>query len=69
MQKFTLFVFWKNQTACFFSYKLITFNSNWSINLPRETTVDIVLDVLVSSHGNVLTEVLSKVVAYQYGVC
>ena len=51
-----------------FSCKLITFNSNWSINSPKETTVDMVLDVSEKSHGNVFSEVLSKVVAYQYGV-
>ena len=46
-----------------FSCKLITFNSNWWINSPRETIVDIVLDVSENSHGNVYSEVLSKVVA------
>ena len=49
------------------SWKLITFNSDWSINSPREAAVDIVLDVSENSHGNVYSEVLSKVVAYQYG--
>ena len=29
--------------------------------------MDIVLDVSENSHGNVYSEVLSKVVAYQYG--
>ena len=42
---------------------------NWSINSPRETVVDIVLDVLESSQGNVYIEVLSNVAAYQHGVC
>ena len=64
MQEFTLFVSWKYQTSC----KMITFDSNWSINLPRETAMDIVLDVSESSHGNVFSEALSKVVAYQHGV-
>ena len=52
-----------------FSSKLITFNSNWSINSPGEAIVDIVLDVSENSHGNVYNEVLSEVVAYQHGVC
>ena len=30
--------------------------------------MDTVLDVSESSHGNVFSEVLSKVVAYQHGV-
>ena len=47
-----------------FSCKLITFNSYRSINSPRETSVDIVLDVSENSHGNFYSEVLSKVVAY-----
>ena len=51
-----------------FSCKLVTFNSNWSINSPRETAVDTVLDVSENYHGNVDIEVLSKVVAYQHGV-
>ena len=44
-----------------FSCKLITFNSNWSINSPRETAMDIVLDDSENSHGKVYSEVLSKV--------
>ena len=36
-----------------FSCKLITFNSNWSINSPGETVVDTVLDVSENSHGNI----------------
>ena len=52
-----------------FSCKLIAFNSNRSISSPGETVVDIVLDVSENSHGNVYSEVLSKVVAYQHGVC
>ena len=52
-----------------FSCKLITFNSNWSINSPGETVVDIVLDVSENSHDNVYSEVLSKAAAYQHGVC
>ena len=50
-----------------FSCKLITLNTNWSINSSRETAVDI-LDVLESPHGNVFSEVLSRVVAYQHEV-
>ena len=50
-----------------FSCKLITLNTNWSINSSRETAVDI-LDVLESPHGNDFSEVLSKVVAYQHEV-
>ena len=52
-----------------YSGKLITFNSNWSINSSRETAVNIVLDVSENSHGNVVSEVLSKIAAYQHGVC
>ena len=51
-----------------FSCKLIAFNSNWLINSPRKTAMDIVLDVSENSLGNVYSEVLSKVVAYQHGV-
>ena len=47
----------------FFTCKLITFNSNWSINSPVETVADIVLDVLENPHANVYSEVLLKVVA------
>ena len=39
------------------------------MNSPRVTAVDIVLDVLENSHGNVCSEVLSEVAAYQHGVC
>ena len=40
------------RSVLYFS-KLIIFNtSNWSINSPRETVVDIVLDVSENSHGN-----------------
>ena len=46
-----------------FSYKLITFNSSWSIDSPRETAVDTVLEVSENSHRNVYTEVLNEVVA------
>ena len=52
-----------------FYCKLIIFNSNWSINSPRETAVGIVLDGLENSHGNVYSEVLSKVAACEHGVC
>ena len=31
--------------------------------------MEIVLDVSENSHGNVYSEVLSKVVAYQHGIC
>ena len=51
-----------------FSCKLITLTSNWCRNSPRETAVDIVLDDLENSHGNVYSEVPSEVVAYQHGV-
>ena len=63
-QGFTFFVFSKNETAC----KLITFNSNWSINSPGEIVVDIVLHVLENSYGNVCSEVFVKIVAYYHGV-
>ena len=65
-------------SLCFFkkSDSLYFFPANWLllivilwINSPRETAVDIVLDVSENSHGNVYSEVLSKVVAYQHGVC
>ena len=36
---------------------------------PRETAVDIGLDVSENSHGKVDSEVLSNVVAYQLRVC
>ena len=51
-----------------FSCKLIIFDSNLWINSPRETVVDIVLDVSENSHSNVYNEVFSKVVACQHGV-
>ena len=59
----------KNRRPVPFSCKLVTFNSNWLINSVGETVVDIVLDVLENSHDNVYSEVLSKIVAYQHGVC
>ena len=65
---YSLFFFKKSEGLFFFSCNLITFNSNWSINSPRETAVDIVLDVSENSHGNIYSEVLSKVAACQYGV-
>ena len=68
-QEFTVFVSSKNQTTCTFFLQLITFNSNWSINSPGETVADVVLEVSENSHSNVSSEVLSKVVAYQHGVC
>ena len=43
---------------------MISFSSNLSINLPGETVVDIVLDILENSCNNVYGEVLSEVVAY-----
>ena len=55
--------------SALYSCKLFTFNSNWSINSPRETAVDIVLDVLENSYDNFYSEVLSKIAAYQHGVC
>ena len=55
--------------ACIFSCKVITFNSNWSKNSPRETAVDIALGVSENSNANVDSEVLSKVLAYEHGVC
>ena len=68
-QECTLFASSKNQTVCTLFLQTITFNSNWSINSPRETAVDIVLDASENSHGNVYSEVLSKIEAYQHGVC
>ena len=68
-QEFTLFVSSKNQTACIFTCKQIAFNSNWSINSPRETAADTVLEVSENSHCNVDSEVFSKVSACQHGVC
>ena len=50
-----------------FSYKLITFSSNWFINLPRETAVDIVLDISENCHSNICIEVLSEVAAHRPG--
>ena len=66
--EYTLFVSSKIRRPALFSCKLITFNSR-SINSPRETAVDIVLDVSENFQGNVYSEVLSKVVVYQHGVC
>ena len=63
-RKNLLFVSSKKQTAC----QLNTFNSNWWLNSLRETAADIVLDVSENSHGNVYSEVLSEVVAYQHRV-
>ena len=63
-EEFILFVSSKNQAAC----KLITFNNNWCLNSPWETTVDIALDVSENSHSNVYSEVLIEVVAYQNGI-
>ena len=40
----------------------------WSINSPRKTAVDNILDVSENPHGNVYSEVLSKVAAYQHEV-
>ena len=37
------------------------FAGNWSINLPRETDVDVVLDVSENSHDSVCRKVLGKV--------
>ena len=56
--------FFKKSDGLLFSCKLITFNSNWWTNSPRETAVDNVLDVTENSHGNVYSEVLSEVVVY-----
>ena len=53
---------------------LFFFPANWLLLIvidrysPRETAVDIVLDVSQNPHGSVYSEVLSKVVAYQHGV-
>ena len=58
----------KIRRAALFSCKLITFNSNWWINSPKETAVDIVLEVSENSHGNVYSEIHSKVVACQHVV-
>ena len=44
----------------FFFLQTDYFNSNWSINSPRETAVGIVLDESENSQGNVCSEVLSK---------
>ena len=63
----TLF-FFKESDGLFF------FPANWLLLIvidrysPRETAVDIVLDVSQNPHGSVYSEVLSKVVAYQHGV-
>ena len=39
------------------------------INSRKETAVDIILKVSENSHGNVRSEVLIKVVAYEHGFC
>ena len=39
------------------------------MNSLRETAVDIALDVSEKSHGKIYIEVLSKIVAYEHGVC
>ena len=65
---YSLCFFKKSDGLFFYSCKLITFSSNWSINSPRETALDIILDVSENPHGNVYSKVLSKVVAYQHGV-
>ena len=60
--------FFKESDGLFF------FPANWLLLIvidrysPRETTVDIVLDVSENSHSSVFSEVLSKVVAYQHRV-
>ena len=59
----------KIRRSVLYSCKLITFKSNLSINFPRETALDIVLDVSENSRGNVYSEVLSKITAYQHGSC
>ena len=65
-QEFTLFVSSKKSNSLYF------FPANWLQKLlensPRETAVDIVLDISENSHGNVYSEVLSEVVAYEHGV-
>ena len=65
---YSLCLFKKIKQPVLFSCKLITFNSNRWTNSPRETAVDIVLDVSENSHGNVYSEVLSEVIAYEHGV-
>ena len=60
-------------SLCFFKIweGLYFFPANWLLliaNLPRETAVDIVLDVSENTHGKIYSEVLSEVVAYQHGV-
>ena len=59
----------KMRRPVLFSCKLITFNSNLSINSPKEPVADIVLDVSENSHGKVYSEVLRKAEAYQHVVC
>ena len=58
----------KTRQFVLFSCNLITFDSNSLINSIRETAVNILLDVSENSHGNVYSEVLSKVGANQHGV-
>ena len=53
------------------SNSLYFFPANWLLlmtNSRRETAVDIVLDVSENSHGNVYSEDLSEVVAYEHGI-
>ena len=62
-------------SLCFFkkSDGLYFFPANWLLlividrQIRTEKSVDIVLDVSENSHGNVYSEVLSEVVAYQDG--
>ena len=62
---YSLCLFKKIKQPVLFSCKLITEVTG---NSPRETAVDIVLDISENSHGNVYSEVLSEVVAYEHGV-
>ena len=66
---YSLCLFKKSDGLYFFPANLITFNSNWSVNSPINTAVDIVLDFSENSHGKVYCEVFSKIVAYEHGVC
>ena len=52
--------FFEKSYGLFFFLQTDYFNSNWSINSPRETAVGIVLDESENSQGNVCSEVLSK---------
>ena len=60
-KEFSNFVYSKNQTACTF------FLQNIVLLIYKYCVIDIVLDVLENSHGNVYSEVFSKVVACQHG--